>query len=288
MKITKKVTDRFAANLKRFQAIAVLQKERDVAEADTVTLVKDIMADCFGFDKYAELTSEQQIKGTYVDLAVKIDSKVRYLIEVKAAGVSLNESHIRQAVNYGVTAGIEWVVLTNALEWRLYRVKFGQPVETEEISSFSITDINLRSEEDQRKLFLLCKEGVSSDVMNEFHQHALIFNKFTVAQIILTEPVVYIIRREFKRLFPDVKIEMENITAILSNEVMKREVVDGDKPKETYQKIKKISAKLNKTLEKKKAETESAAAVAEENTPASAPASTSEPAPALASADIEV
>ncbi|MDQ8036761.1 MAG: type I restriction enzyme HsdR N-terminal domain-containing protein [Pedobacter sp.] len=252
MKIPKKVIDRLTANIKTFQAVAQSHRERDVSEADTVTLIKDVMAVCFGYDKYTELTSEQQIKGTYCDLAVKIEGKIKYLIEVKAAGVNLNESHLRQAINYGVTQGIEWIVLTNSIEWRLYRIKFGQPVEHEEISSFSLVNINIRNEEDQKKVFLLCREGLSSDAMDEYHQHMQIFNKFTVAQVIITDPVVSAIRKELKRLFPDVKIDHEHISDILSNDVLKREVIEGDKVKETQQKIKRINAKLEKLSEKKK------------------------------------
>lgn len=90
LKIPKKVTDRISSNLKTYQNVASSHKSKDVSEADTVTLVKDILAYCFGFDKYQELTSEQQIRGTFCDLAVEIDSKIKYLIEVKAAGVNLN------------------------------------------------------------------------------------------------------------------------------------------------------------------------------------------------------
>lgn len=137
MKIPKKVVERIATTIKTFQAVAASHKSKDVSEADTVTLIKDILSDCFGFDKYHELTSEQQIRGTFCDLAVKIDGKIKYLIEVKAAGVSLNDSHLRQALAYGANQGIEWVVLTNAVEWRLHRIKFGQPIDHEEVSSFN-------------------------------------------------------------------------------------------------------------------------------------------------------
>jgi predicted type IV restriction endonuclease len=146
--IPKKLIERATASLKNYQKIAESHRIRDVSEADTVTLVKDILADVFGFDKYSELTSEQQIRGTFCDLAVKIDSKIRYLIEVKAAGVNLNDSHIRQAINYAVHQGVEWVILTNAVQWRLYRIKFGQPVDAEEVVSIDFLTLGTRSDED--------------------------------------------------------------------------------------------------------------------------------------------
>ncbi|NQW29970.1 MAG: type I restriction enzyme HsdR N-terminal domain-containing protein [Ignavibacteria bacterium] len=246
LKIPKKVLDRLNTTLKTFQNVAAIQKQRDVSEADTVTLVKDILADALGFDKYMELTSEQQIRGTYCDLAVKIEGKIRFLIEVKAAGIALNDSHLRQAINYGANQGIEWVVLTNGLDWRLYRIKFHQPIDVEEVSAFNILNINLKNEDDQHKIFLLCREGLTTDAMDSFHQHAQLLNKFTIAQVLCGEQVVGVIRRELRKLFPELRVENEAILDILTTDVLKREVVEGDKVKETQAKIKKAVAKLAK------------------------------------------
>ncbi len=82
-KLPRKFTDRVSANIKRYEKIALAQQKADVAEADTVTLVKDILADIFGYDKYEELTSEHQIKATFVDLAVKLGGTLRLLVEVE-------------------------------------------------------------------------------------------------------------------------------------------------------------------------------------------------------------
>ncbi|MDF3823157.1 type I restriction enzyme HsdR N-terminal domain-containing protein [Leptospira sp. 96542] len=251
LKIPKKVVDRIAGDLKTYQIIAASHKAKDVSEADTVTLIKDILAYCFGFDKYSELTSEQQIRGTFCDLAVKIDGKIKYLIEVKAAGVSLNDSHLRQAVNYGANHGIEWVVLTNATEWHLHRIKFGQPIDHEEVSSFNLLEVSAKNEEDLKKMFLLCREGIGADAMGAYHQHTQIVNRFTIAQVLLTEPIVSTIRKEIRKLFPEIKIDQEQISDFLNNEVLKREVIEGEKAKETQQKIKRILAKQARLTEKK-------------------------------------
>ncbi len=243
IKIPKKVADRWPNSVRALTTVAISHKTKDVSEADTVTLVKDMLADIFGYEKYNELTSEQQIRGTFCDLAVRIDGKIRVLIEVKAAALSLSENHLRQAINYGAHEGIEWVVLTNALEWRLYRIKFGQPVDWELVSAFCIADVNLKNEEDQRKLFLLCREGITSDAMGIYHQHISLLNKFTVAQVLLSEPVVSCVRREMRRYFPELKIEPESISDLLTNEILKREVIDGEKVKDAQQRIKKAAAK---------------------------------------------
>ena len=54
--VPKKVAERLVAGLKCFQPILAAAKARDVGETDTVTIVKDMLADVFGYDKYAELT----------------------------------------------------------------------------------------------------------------------------------------------------------------------------------------------------------------------------------------
>ncbi len=178
LKIPKRTHDRIVAGLKRYQRIVGKLRERDISEADTVTVVKDMLTDVFGYDKYVELTSEQQIRGTFCDLAIKVEGKIYYLAEVKAAGINLNISHLRQAINYGAHQGIEWIILTNAIEWKLYRIKFGQPIDYDEVFSLDVCQLNPRSADDIAKLFLLCRENVSTDALTAFHQQAQIVNHF--------------------------------------------------------------------------------------------------------------
>src|SRR5690606_36513589 len=121
----------------------------------------------------------------------------------------------------------------------------------EEVSSFVLPEINLKKEEDQRRLFLICREGLTSDAMGIYHQHISVLNKFTVAQVLLSEPVVNVIRREMRRYFPDLKIDIESVTDLLNNEILKREVIDGDKVKDAQQRIKRAAAKIAKVQQMK-------------------------------------
>ena len=250
VKIPKKVLDRFSERLKQFQTVAASHRQRDVSEADTVTLVKDILADTFGYDKYLELTSEYQIRGTYCDLAVKIDGKIKYLVEVKAAAIDLNDGHLRQAIGYATSEGIEWVVLTNAVEWQLHRLKFGQPVETELVASFNLINVNLKNDDDLQKLYLWCREGVASAAMDVYHQRTQLLNRYTVAIVMQSEPVIAIARRERRRIFPEIKIEPEMIAELLINEVLKREVLEGEKVKEAHTRINKAQKALERASQK--------------------------------------
>ena len=137
--LPKKVHERLVAGIKQFQPILASARARDVNEADTVTIVKDMLAHVFGYDKYSELTSEFAIRGTYCDLATKIDGALATLIEVKAIGLELKDSHVKQAVDYAANQGVEWVMLTNGVYWRVYHVIFGKPIDHELIVDADFT-----------------------------------------------------------------------------------------------------------------------------------------------------
>jgi hypothetical protein len=249
-KVPKKFQDRVAQRLKHFQTITASHRKRDVSEADTVTVIKDILADIFGYDKYEEVTSEYQIRGTFCDLAIKIGSKIRYLIEVKSAGTDLNDSHLRQALQYGSSEGIEWVLLTNAIDWRVYRVIFSQPVDHEEVGSFSLTEMSYNNEEHLEKMFLLAREAISADTLAVFHDRARLLNKYTVAQVLLSEAIVGAVRRELRRMFDDLKVDKDQVYTLLHDEIIKRDTLEGDKAKVAISKIKKAARKLEKSSRK--------------------------------------
>jgi hypothetical protein len=53
MAVPKKVGERLVAGIKEFQPILAAAKARDVGESDTVTIVEDMLAGVFGYDKYS-------------------------------------------------------------------------------------------------------------------------------------------------------------------------------------------------------------------------------------------
>src|SRR5438105_8169960 len=98
MPVPGKVAERLSSGLKRLQPVLESAKSRDVNESDTSMIVTDVVADILGYDKYHEITRELCIRGTFCDLATKIDGKIRMIIEVKAIGTELKDQHTKQAV----------------------------------------------------------------------------------------------------------------------------------------------------------------------------------------------
>jgi Type I restriction enzyme R protein N terminus (HSDR_N) len=244
IKIPKRAQDRLVAGLKRYQPIVSKLRERDISEADTVTVIKDMLCDLFGYDKYTELTSEQQIRGTFCDLAIRVEGKVYYLAEVKSAGTNLNSTHLRQAVNYGAHQGIEWIILTNAITWKIYRIKFGQPIDWDEVYCFDIPEISTRSQDDLAKLYMLCREAISADALDLFHQQAQILNRYVISELLQSDAITSAIRKEMRRLFENMKVTDDQIRVILSNDVIKRDSLDGDHASAAKTIIKKANGAL--------------------------------------------
>ena len=224
-----KVSTRISAGLKRFQTILEGARARDVNEADTVTIVKDMLAEVFGYDKYTEITSEYAIRGTYCDLAVKLDGSLATLIEVKAAGLELKDAHVKQAVDYAANQGCEWVLLTNGLVWKVFRVSFAKPIEHELIANLEILGLNTRREEDIRLAWLLSKEGWLKSRLHEYATQQQALSRFTIAALLTTDTLLNVLRREVRRVSPDAKIETEQLRDVLIQDVIKREVLDGEK-----------------------------------------------------------
>jgi hypothetical protein len=203
-----------------------------------------MMTDIFGYDKYTELTSEQQIRGTFCDLAIKVEGKIYYLAEIKSAGTNLNDNHLKQAINYGAHQGIEWVILSNAIEWKMFRIKFGQPIDYEEVFNFDVTQLSTRSGDDLNKLFMLCRENISSDSLAEYHRQAQILNRYVISEILQSDALVTALRREIRRLFDGVKASEDDLRTILTNDVLKRDTIDGDAPKVAKAVVKKAVGTL--------------------------------------------
>lgn len=58
-----------------------------------------------------------------------------------------------------------------------------------------------------------------------------------------TDAVLDVIRRELRRVSPDVRIDSSQIREVLVNEVIKREVLEGDKADEARKRVAKAANK---------------------------------------------
>ena len=234
MALPKKIQQRLTAGIKRFQPVLKSAIDRDVNESDTVLIVRDILTDLFGFDPFRDLTAEYAIRGRYVDLAIVKNGQPMVLVEVKAIGTELHDRHVRQAVDYAANEGVEWVVLTNGQYWRIYKVTFTQPINHELVDEINLLSFNTRSTKGIEQLYPLTPEGIRKDELTSFYRRKRAVNRFFLGAIIRSTPIVSTIRRELRRLEPEVKISENDLRSLIEKEVLKREVVEDDQGKEAF------------------------------------------------------
>lgn len=80
----------------------------------------------------------------------------------------------------------------------------------------------------------------------------MIVNKYFLSTIIRSDSVIETIKKEFKKIDGQIKIESDEIIGILINEVLKRELLDSPDTIDANEKYSKILKKLEKKKTKDK------------------------------------
>lgn len=228
MAIPKRVQERLVNGMKQFVPVLQQLKDRDVSEADTVTLTKDILSGVFGYDKYTELTSEYAIRGTRCDLAVKLEGKLAMLIEVKAIGLALDDKHVKQAVDYAANEGVKWVVLTNGVFWRMFEVMtLDGKIDKRLIIEIDLLTIDFRKESNQDLMFPFTRDGFTKGSHMELRDRQEATSKYLIAALLVgNDSVMQVLKRELRRVV-DVGVDEADVLRVLRDEVIKRDSLEG-------------------------------------------------------------
>jgi hypothetical protein len=243
IKPSKRFLNRAKSQLRRYQKILKSAQSRDVGESDTVLIATDFLADVLGYDKYSEITAEFVIRSTFCDLAIKTNGELRFLIEVKAIGTSLKDNHLRQAVDYGANQGAEWVILTNGADWRAYRIRFEQPIAHDLVFDLDLLDPECKTSDLVQMLYLISREAVGGEEIDRYWRQKEATNRFVIAQLLLSSPMLTALRRELRRLAPGIRVTEEILGELLQVEVLKRDVLEGDKAEIAAKRVRRATRK---------------------------------------------
>jgi predicted type IV restriction endonuclease len=229
MAVPSRFSERAKSAIRKYQKILESAKKRDLNESDTSIIVKDMLADVLGYDKYEDVTTEVAIRSTFCDLAIKVKGRLQYLIEVKSIGTELKENHLRQAVEYGSREGIEWILLTNGAVWQAHRIRFEQPIDHDLVFEIDLLDGQSKPAELVEKLYLVSKDAGNVSQIDLYWKYKEATSRYVVAQLLLEASSLGMLRRQLRALFPGLKISEEEIEELLRSEVLKRDALEGDK-----------------------------------------------------------
>ena len=216
--------ERVRSGIRRFAKPLADLIERDANEGDTRMLVNRMLTDVLGYDEFGELTTEYAVKGEFADYGIRVDRDLVAFVEVKRVATKLGAKHLRQAQMYAVNEGVEWIILTNAADWRVYHLSAGLPVEID-----LALDVNLVGQEPLGKkvdqLFYLTRESWKKKQLDEVWKARRATSPKSLAAVITSPPVIQAARRELRKQTSQ-RVEAEEITRLLRETVVRPECLE--------------------------------------------------------------
>ena len=142
-------------------------------------------------------------------------------MEVKRVATKLAAKHLRQVEMYAVNEGVEWMILTNGVEWRAYHLTGGLPVEID-----LALEVNLLGEstpaQKANQLFYLSRESLKRRQIDELWKARRAQSPKSLAKVLGSDAVTEAIRKELKRT-TNQKVERAEIARLLKETVVRPE-----------------------------------------------------------------
>jgi hypothetical protein len=213
--------ERMRAAIKKFSKPLADLVARDANEGDTRLLVTDMLCEGFGFDKYAELTTEYRVKGEFADYGIRLDKDLIAFLEVKRVATKLAAKHLRQVETYAVNEGVEWVILTSGVVWQVYHITGGLPIVVDlalEVDLFGDDTLAQRA----NQLYYLTKESLKRRQIDALWQAKRATSPKSLAKVLCSDNVVTAIRKELRRTTGQ-SVTDEEIVRLLDETVLRPE-----------------------------------------------------------------
>lgn len=179
----------------RYRAIQPLLKramQDSPNESQSRLLLDRILQDVLGY-ALNEIKTEQKIQGRAADYVLVPNGADALVIEAKRLGAPLRDKQIFQATSYAAYAGIRWALLTNIVNWQLYRVATEDKVEADLV--FAIDLQNGLDDESAYRLMLISKAGIARcELLEKLWRKKVALSAESLIAAILNEEVLNKIR----------------------------------------------------------------------------------------------
>lgn len=219
-----KVRERVKTQIKQYQKPLAELRARDANEGDTRLFLTDFLCDALGYDKYADMTTEYAVKAEFADYGLRVDKQLVAFFEAKRAATKLGMKHLRQVQMYAVNEGVEWLILSNGIDWEVYHLSFTQPVEITPVLSVDLLSDQTLAQKAEA-LFYLTKESMKRKQIDELWKTKLATSPKSLGATILSGPIVEAIRKELRRK-TTFRVDSKELARLLRETVLRPEAVD--------------------------------------------------------------
>lgn len=183
--------------LKKYLPFLLQAKKDNLNEADTSQRVFKVFEDVLGYNPMTDIAKEMRQRCKYIDLTVKIEGAIKFLVEVKPAASTIKAKYVDQGELYASEGNIQWVLLTNGVDWNLYHLTFGKGVQYE--CAFAVTLSEETIGQCAEMIGLLHRSSIKSGEHNEFWRKLTALSPESIGRALFTEPALRFIRRDIRR-----------------------------------------------------------------------------------------
>lgn len=217
--------DRVRTAVKHFAQPLRGMIERDANEGDTRLLVTDFLCTALGYDRYADLTTEYQVKGQFADYGIRIDQELIAFIEVKRCTTTLAEKHLRQVQLYAANEGVEWMLLTNGRVWQAWHLTATLPMQVDLALDVDLLDGTPPGEK-VGSLFYMTRESLQRKQIDDLWRQKRVTSAESLAKALTSDKMVSELRKELRRL-TGYNADEKELAATLVAEVIRPELLNG-------------------------------------------------------------
>lgn len=226
---TQSQTAKTEKELREYRKRFLTKKQNlEVDESATRIMVNALLTGVLGYAELDDIKTEYNIRGTYADYVVQLARKKHIVIEVKSIQLNLNTNHLRQATGYAADEGIEWALLTNGRQLRLYRIIVDKVVTKHLVFDYDLSDLSTVKKA-ASDIAYLSKKSVQKGELDEYWKRFDALTPSSVIKAIYTEDVIRAIRLRIKKNC-GVNFDQEEIVDAMQD-LLIREQPDAIKPK---------------------------------------------------------
>jgi hypothetical protein len=131
-------------------------------------------------------------------------------------------------------------------------------------------NIDLKDETELAKIWMITKEGRGKSELRNFARKQKVRNKYNLAAILLDDECLKVVRKNLKRISPDVPFDLEEIKRAMMEEVIIKDAQSADEAKVARAALKK-SKRTTLRKSSRKAETQVEKVDIEPNVPVAPP-----------------
>lgn len=131
------------------------------------------------------------------------------------------------------------MLLTNGHLWQPHRIRFEQQIDHDLVFEIDLLSDEATPSDLLEQLYLVSREAGSVSVIDMYWQSKEATSRYVLAHVVLSDGVLHAIRRQVRSRFKETRVTTDELAGLLQSEVIKRELLEGDKAEAAAKTVKR-------------------------------------------------